>query len=69
VDERRAEDLAEVPERELHEAARDRDEQIAPLFRRWPRLSRRELSELSRLYRERIRVARQLGRRRAPARR
>ena len=56
------ENLESLQAAELQEAARARDDRIAPLFRRWPRLSKRELAELTRLYRERIRVAKHLGR-------
>jgi hypothetical protein len=64
VAERSSENLARLPEPELRKAAQARDERIAPLFRRWPHLSRHELAELTRLYRERIRVAKHLGRQR-----
>ena len=47
-------------------AARDaRDDELAGLFRRWPRLSRLETSQLRRLYDERVRLAKYVGRRRA----
>jgi hypothetical protein len=58
-------DLAAVPVPELSQQRAIRDERIAPLFRRWPALSRIELSQLRRLYAERLRIARSLGRRRA----
>jgi hypothetical protein len=46
----------------LERVAIVRDTHLAPLFRRWPSLSRRELSELKRLYHEQLRVARYVGR-------
>jgi hypothetical protein len=58
-------DLAAVPVPELSQQRAIRDDKIAPLFRRWPSLSRVELNELRRLYAERLRIARYLGRRRA----
>jgi hypothetical protein len=58
-------DLAAMPVPELSQQRAIRDERIAPLFRRWPSLSRFELSQLRRLYAERLRIARYLGRRRA----
>jgi hypothetical protein len=39
-----------------------RDDRIAALFRTWPTLAGRELRELRRLYDERLRLARHLGR-------
>jgi hypothetical protein len=58
------ENLAELEAVELREAAQARDKRIEPLFRRWPGLSRNELSELAQLYRERMRVAKHVARRR-----
>jgi hypothetical protein len=58
------ENLAELEPVELREAARARDKRIEPLFRRWPGLTGNELSELAKLYRERMRVAKHLARRR-----
>jgi hypothetical protein len=58
------ENLAELEAAELRKAARERDERIDPLFRRWPGLTRNELAELARLYRERMRVAKHFARRR-----
>jgi hypothetical protein len=58
-------DLAAVPVPELSQQRAIRDDKIAPLFRRWPSLSRVELNQLRRLYAERLRIARYLGRRRA----
>ncbi len=61
--------LAELEAVELRDAARARDDRLEPLFRRWPRLTRNELAELTRLYRERMRVAKHVGRRRRAANR
>jgi hypothetical protein len=58
-------DLAAVGYAELTQQRAIRDAKIAPLFRRWPALSRAELGQLRRLYAERLRIARYLGRRRA----
>jgi hypothetical protein len=58
------ENLAELEAVELRNAAQARDERIEPLFRRWPRLTRKELAELAQLYRERMRVAKQVAHRR-----
>jgi hypothetical protein len=58
------ENLEDVEPGELQDAARARDDRLAPLFRRWPRLTKSELTDMARLYRERMRVARHLGRRR-----
>lgn len=57
------ENLAELETAELRNAARVRDERIELLFRRWPGLSRKELAELTHLYRERMRVAKHVARR------
>jgi hypothetical protein len=38
-----------------------RDDRLATLFRRWPKLAGRELNELRRLYDERLRLARHFG--------
>ena len=57
-------DLEEMPEPELSEQRAMRDEQLAPLFRRWPALSRFELRQLRQMYSERLRIAKYLGRRR-----
>lgn len=54
-------DLAELRPEALELAAKARDKRLGPLFRRWPALSRLELSELKRLYNERLRLARQVG--------
>jgi hypothetical protein len=57
-------DLGAVGYAELAQQRAIRDAKIAPLFRRWPALSRSELRQLRRLYAERLRIARYLGRRR-----
>ena len=41
-----------------------RDEKLRPLFRRWPSLSKTEMRELKRVYAERVRLAKWIGRRR-----
>ena len=58
------EDLAAVGYAELSEQRAIRDDKLAPLFQRWPSLSRPELGQLRQLYAERLRIARYLGRRR-----
>lgn len=57
------EDLGRLDEDQLVVQAKVRDERLTPLFRRWPRLARDELRELRRLYSERVRLARYIGRR------
>jgi hypothetical protein len=57
-------DLAAVGHAELAEQRAVRDEKLAPLFQRWPALSRIELGQLRQMYAERLRIARHLGRRR-----
>ena len=57
------EDLSELDSGALEGATNVRDKRLSPLFRRWPSLSRLELSELKRLYNERLRLARYLRRR------
>jgi hypothetical protein len=57
-------DLAVMAETELSEHAAVRDAKLAPLFRRWPALSRSELGQLRQIYAERLKIARYLGRRR-----
>ena len=57
-------DLAAVGHAELSEQRAIRDDKLAPLFQRWPALSRPELRQLRRMYTERLRIARYLGRRR-----
>lgn len=57
-------DLAAMDTNELVQQRVLRDEQLTPLFRRWPALSRIEMSALRRAYDERLRIAKHLGRRR-----
>jgi hypothetical protein len=63
------EDLAAMGTDELAQQCEVRDSHIAPLFRRWPALRRRELRDLRRVYGERLRIARHLGKTRARVRR
>lgn len=62
------EDLATVGYSEISEQRAIRDDKLAPLFQRWPALSRPELRQLRRMYAERLRIARYLGHRRVRAR-
>jgi hypothetical protein len=57
-------DLKAMEDTELAKQRAIRDDKLAPLFRRWPALSRPELGQLRRMYTERLRIARYLGRRR-----
>jgi hypothetical protein len=57
-------DLAAMDTSELSEQRAIRDDRLTPLFRRWPALGRSELAQLRRMYAERLRIARSLGRRR-----
>ena len=57
-------DLKAMAPSELSEQRALRDAKIAPLFRRWPDLSRFELRQLRQIYAERLRIAKYLGRRR-----
>jgi hypothetical protein len=59
------EDLSDLDSRALEQATDVRDQRLSPLFRRWPSLSGLELSELKRLYSERLRLARYLRKTRA----
>ena len=59
-----ADDLAAVPLTELSKQRAIRDERLAPLFQRWPTLSGHELALLRRMYAERLRIAKYVGRRR-----
>ena len=54
-------ELAAVPVTELSHQGAVRDDKIAPLFQRWPALSRSELRQLGQLYAERLRIAKYLG--------
>ena len=56
------EDLAAMPEDDLVEQRALRDDLLAPLFRRWPRLTHIELRQLKAMYAERLRIAHQVGR-------
>lgn len=53
--------LSGLDEQELRHARRDRDERMSFLFRRWPSVSKAELSELRKLSDERQRLARHVG--------
>ena len=55
-------DLAAMETDDLTEQVTVRDELLAPLFRRWPRLNRVEMRKLKILYAERVRIAKYLGR-------
>jgi hypothetical protein len=57
------EDLAAMEPVELSQQRAIRDELLAPLFRRWPKLSRLEIRQLKEMYSERLRIARHLGKR------
>lgn len=58
------ENLSTLTPETLEEAVETRDKRMSPLFRRWPSLSKLESAELKRLYGERLRVAKFLGKRR-----
>ena len=67
----RHEELAESSRADLLRRTHKADERLTPLFRRWPALSELELHELRRVYAERQRLAKHLGklrRTRGPAR-
>jgi len=55
-------DLAALGTQDLEQQRAVRDEALAPLFRRWPTLDRVEMLNLRRVYSERLRIARYLGR-------
>ncbi len=55
-------DLAAMPIDELAQQRAVRDEYLDPRFRRWPALSRIEIRELRRVYGERLRIAKYIGR-------
>ena len=61
-------DLAAMDSDDLAHQGFLRDELLAPLFRRWPRLSQLEMRQLKALYAERVRIAKYLGRFRRGAR-
>ena len=52
-------DLSSFGRSELETAKDERDQRLAPLFRRWPELDKLELAELHRLWEERLRLAKQ----------
>jgi hypothetical protein len=56
------ENLSSLGDEELLEARDARDAKLRPLFRRWPSLSRPEMVELRRVYSERVRLAKWVGR-------
>src|SRR5688500_5528292 len=58
-------DLAVMDTPELAAQRALRDDEIAPLFQRWPALDRLEHRRLRTLYMERLRIARYVGRLRA----
>ena len=62
-------DLAGMGAEELTQQRAARDEHLAPLFRRWPKLNRVEMRQLKTIYVERLRIARHLGKRRRRRRR
>jgi hypothetical protein len=62
-------DLATLDAQDLARQREVRDDKIGPLLRRWPALSRLELRELRGMYAERLRIAKDLGRRRRLSRR
>ena len=53
-------DLSTIEPETLHDPREEQDARLTRLFRRWSVLSKREMSELRRLYSERLRVARHL---------
>ena len=57
-------DLSSMDATELSLQRDVRDDRLAPLFVRWPALTRAELLSLRELYRERILIAKHVGRRR-----
>jgi hypothetical protein len=57
-------DLSGLERKRLDEARAERDDRTTALFRRWPGLTKLEMTELRRLWNERLRLARQLGARR-----
>jgi hypothetical protein len=61
-------DLSALDDEVVLEERAARDEKLRSLFRRWPSLSKTETRELRRVYAERVRLARWIGRRRRGAR-
>jgi hypothetical protein len=55
-------DLTAMSEAELSEERALRDDNLAPLFQRWPALNRMELGQLRQMYADRLRIARHVGR-------
>ena len=55
-------DLAAMESDDLAHQGFLRDELLAPLFRKWPRLTQLEMRQLKALYAERVRIAKYLGR-------
>jgi hypothetical protein len=58
-------DLAVMDTAELSAQRALCDDEIEPLFQRWPALNRNELGRLRTMYTERLRIARYVGRLRA----
>jgi hypothetical protein len=56
------ENLSALSDERLREERNARDERLRPLFRRWPSLSKFEMRELRRVYNDRVRLARWIGR-------
>jgi hypothetical protein len=56
------EDLSALDHAGLWHARNTRDERLAVLFRRWPSLNKIEMKEIKRLYDERQRLAKYVGR-------
>jgi hypothetical protein len=54
-------DLAALGTHDLEQQRALRDDALAPLFRRWPALSRIETLNLRRIHGERLRIATYLG--------
>lgn len=59
--------VKKLPSEALEREAEVRDRHITSLFRRWPALNGAELSDLRRLYDERLRLAKSVGARRQRA--
>jgi hypothetical protein len=55
-------DLAALGTKDLEQQRALRDDLLASLFRRWPALDRIETRTLRRVYGERLRIARYVGR-------
>jgi hypothetical protein len=58
-------DLAAMGTADIAEQRAVRDDHLAQLFQRWPALSQLELGQLRRIYSERLRIAKFVGRVRA----